>query len=72
MFVKVLNQVIQCRDEIIADFEAGKELLFDTSCFDEETAELRSEMAVTAELIQKCVDENAHTVVNQFETLKLK
>ncbi len=65
MFVKVLNQIIQCRDKIIADFEAGKELLFDTSCFEAEIEELRSEMAITAELIQKCVDENAHTAVNQ-------
>lgn len=65
MFVTTLNRLIQCRDEVIANFEAAKEVLFDTSCFASEKAELHDEMTVTAELIQKCVDENAHTAVNQ-------
>lgn len=70
MFVTALNRLIQCRREVIANFEVAKEMLFDTSCFASEKAELHDEMTVTAELIQKCVDENAHIAVNQEEYKK--
>ena len=40
-------------------------LIFDTACFDAEITELQEEMTVTAELIQKCVNENAHTAISQ-------
>lgn len=70
MFVAALNGLIQCRGEVIANFEAAKELLFDTACFASEKEELHDEMSITAELIKKCVDENAHTAVKQDEYQK--
>lgn len=43
----------------------NKSYVFDTECFDAEITELQEEMTVTAELIQKCVDENARTAISQ-------
>jgi soluble cytochrome b562 len=41
--------------------------VFTTSALEAESKELQSEMAVTAELIQKYIEENAHVVLNQKE-----
>ncbi len=65
MFISALNKLISCRDEVIANFDAIKDVLFDTTALEQEFAELRSEMTVTADRIQKCVHENAQIEVNQ-------
>lgn len=49
----------------LRNYEEVRPLIFDTACFDAEITELQEEMTVTAELIQKCVDENARTAINQ-------
>jgi DNA invertase Pin-like site-specific DNA recombinase/regulator of replication initiation timing len=67
LFVKAVNKLLSDKDEIIASLEMMKERLFDTSTMDAELGELQSEIAVTAELIQKCVDENARTALDQSE-----
>lgn len=55
------------KDEIIANFNLVKTDLFGTESLEAEKAELQSEMTVTAELIQKCIDENAHIALDQAE-----
>ena len=67
MFISAVNRLLSERGEIFANFEAIKDVLFNTSALDAEYTELQSEMAVVSELIQKCVDENAHTVIRQEE-----
>jgi chromosome segregation ATPase len=41
--------------------------IFDTADLQREADALQSEMAVTAELIQKCIDDNAHRAQDQDE-----
>jgi predicted nuclease with TOPRIM domain len=48
-------------------YEEIIETLTDTSKLDKESAKLQSECEVVAELIRKCVDENASRVMNQKE-----
>ena len=65
LFVKAVNLLIADAKEIVRNYEEVRPLIFDTDCFDAEIAELQEDMTVTAELIQKCVDENAQTAINQ-------
>lgn len=65
LFVKAVNLLITDAKEIIRNYEEARPLIFDTECFDAEITELQEEMTVTAELIQKCVDENARTAISQ-------
>jgi chromosome segregation ATPase len=44
--------------------------LTDTTEFDREGAKLQNELEVTAELLRKCVEENANTALNQEEYQK--
>lgn len=65
LFVKAVNKLITNSRVIIAKYEEMRDLIFDTTCFDTELEERQSEMSVTAKLIQQCVNENAHTAMNQ-------
>ena len=67
MFVTAVNKLIVERDEILAGLENVKKALFDTVGLDSEHTDLQSEMAVVAEMIQKCVDENSRVAQNQDE-----
>lgn len=64
-FIKAFNSLLENRDEILEGYEAVIETLTDTSRLDKESARLQSECEVVAELVRKCVDENASTVMNQ-------
>jgi len=44
-----------------------KDDLFNTDALDMERSDLQNEMAVTAELIQKCIEENARVALDQKE-----
>ena len=66
-FVKAFNNLIENRDEILEGYEAIIKTLTDTSKLDKESTKLQSECEVVAELIRKCVEENASTVMNQKE-----
>ncbi len=65
LFVSAVNRLLADKDEILANFETVKRVLFDTAALDREQADLQSEMAVVNELIQKCVDENARVAQSQ-------
>lgn len=70
LFISAVNQLLADRDEILANFEAIKQVLFDTADLDMEHAKLQNEMAVVAEMVKKCVDENAHIAQSQDEYLR--
>lgn len=70
MFISVRNKLISCRDELFENFETVKKVIFDTTGLDKELTDLQSEMTVVAEMIQKCVDENARTKVDQEDYRK--
>ena len=65
LFVTAVNKLFADKDEIIANFALMKDVLFDTTDLEKERSGLQSEMAVTAELIQKCIDENARFSLDQ-------
>lgn len=70
LFVSAVNKLLADKDEILANFDLVKQALFDTAALDAEHGELQSEMAVVAEMIQKCVDENARITQSQDDYLR--
>jgi len=64
-FVAAANILLARKNEIADNFKFIGKALFDTAALDIEKAELQSEMVVISELIQRCVEENAHKKLNQ-------
>jgi len=55
------------KNEIIANTMLIHKTLFDTTAPEAEKVSLQAELAVTADLIQKCINENANVALNQSE-----
>lgn len=70
LFIKALNILCKDRDIIIAGFEEIRDTAFQTEELEAQAAQFNEEMNVTAELIQKCIDENAHVAQDQSEYAK--
>ena len=66
-FVEVFNQLIENKDEVLSDYETVILTLTDTSSLEKRQAELKSEYDIVMELMRKCVEENARTVLDQNE-----
>jgi hypothetical protein len=66
-FVSATNKFFSNKNEIIADFNTIKTELFSTTSLEKERRELRDEITVVAELIQKGIEENARTAIDQNE-----
>ena len=67
LFIKAVNILTTEKDEIAANFQAIKGQLFSTGELETEQSQLQEELNVVAELIQQCVRENAHVVLDQTE-----
>jgi len=67
MYVSAVNKLLADKSEIIANFELMRRVLFDTTALEDERAGLQGEIAVVAEMIQKCVEENARVALDQAE-----
>lgn len=67
LFIKALNIIGKEKDVIIAGFEEIKDTAFQTEALEAQAARFNDEMNVAAELIQKCIDENARIAQNQSE-----
>lgn len=70
LFVTAVNKLISNKDEIIENFEIIKYTIFDDTALVMEYTETKNEMTVIAELIQKYVNENANTKLEQEEYKK--
>ncbi len=66
-FVEVFNSLIKNKAEILQNYKAIIAALTDTSKLDNESAKLQSESKVVAEMLRKCVEENANTAIDQVE-----
>lgn len=66
-FVEAFNSVLKNKDEILQGYESIIQALTDTSKLDKESAKLQNEMEIVTEMLRKCVEENAHTTLNQAE-----
>lgn len=64
-FLAAFNQVLEERDEIIAAYQEVMDALTDTADLDMERGQLQNELEVTAELIRKAINDNAHTALDQ-------
>jgi len=70
LFIKALNILCDDRDTIITDFEDIKDTAFRTEELETQAEQFNQEMNLAAELIQKCIDENAHVALDQTEYAK--
>ena len=61
------NKLLADKDVIIAAFEEVKCTLFDISALESERTTQQNELAIAAELIQQCVNENARIAQDQTE-----
>lgn len=62
-FIGAFNSCIKNKKEIIAACEEAIATICDTRQLDDEIERLNEECSITAELIRKCIDENAHVSV---------
>ena len=67
LFVKATNKLLEDKDEIIANFESMKDVLYDTGPLETKQTELQNEMEIITELIQQCINENANVALDQGE-----
>ncbi|MGB5926606.1 MAG: zinc ribbon domain-containing protein, partial [Cyclobacteriaceae bacterium] len=67
LFVKAANKLLEDKDEIIANFESMKDVLYDTGLLETKQTELQNEMEIVTELIQQCITENANVALDQGE-----
>lgn len=67
LFIKALNIFCTEREEIVAAFEMIKDTAFRTDELDAEQRRLQEEMNVVADMVQRCIDENARIAQDQAE-----
>ena len=67
LFLKALNILGKERNLIVAGFEEIRTTAFSTEALEAEAEVLNSEINTVAELIQKCIDENARIAQDQTE-----
>ncbi len=66
-FVNAFNGLIDHKTEIMKAYGEICGILTDTAAIDAEREELQRECDVVMELLRKCIEENAHTSLNQDE-----
>ena len=66
-FVSAANKLLTDKDEVITNLTLLRDDIFGTTTLEAERAELHGEMTVAAELIQKCIEENARIALDQTE-----
>lgn len=66
-FISAFNGVIKHKAEILKAYGDICGVLTDTSAIDTQRRELQDECDVVTEMLRKCIEENAHTALNQEE-----
>ena len=64
-FIRAMNAMIDGKDDLISDYKQIIRLLTDHAALDSEAKQQTEEANVVAELIRKCVAENATTTQDQ-------
>lgn len=67
LFLKAVNILCAEKEEIIAAFDLIKETAFATADLEKEKRSLQEELNVAAELMNQCIQENAHVALDQAE-----
>lgn len=66
-FLDAFNSLIENKKEILAGYEEIIKALTDTSKLDKESTKLQSELDIVTEMLRKCVEENAHSALDQAD-----
>ena len=64
-FVEAFNEVLSCKDMVLADLQVVVAMLTDYTELDGQIASLTAEIEVVTELTRRCVIENSQTALNQ-------
>ena len=67
MFLKAFNTIIKDKKSIIKDFEETSVSLFKTDELETERSELQHNIEEATDLVEKCIERNAHVAQNQDE-----
>lgn len=65
-FMNVFNRLLQNKDKLLSAYETIIGTITDNTDLDEERTALQGECDVVSELMRKCVEENAHTALDQI------
>jgi hypothetical protein len=68
-FVQAMNEMIEDKDEVISEYKQIIRMLTDISALDSEAKQQAGEVDVVAELIRKCVAENAASMQANAEAV---
>lgn len=69
-YVSAVNKLLTDKDNIIDGFVAIKDTVFNVTSLIAERDEMQNELLVVSELMQQCINENAHTALDQTEYLE--
>ena len=64
-FVEAFNEVLSCKEMVLADLQVVVAMLTDYTELDNQIASLTAEIEVVTELTRRCVIENSQTAINQ-------
>ncbi|MHB1154024.1 MAG: recombinase family protein [Eubacteriales bacterium] len=66
-YLSALHRLLSDKDEIIAAFEEAEDVAFNLNAKNAEQDNLQNELLVVSELMNHCINENAHVALNQTE-----
>lgn len=67
LFIKATNQLVEMKEEVIANYQEMKEVLFGTANLETKQGKLEDELNELAGLIEDCISENARVTQDQTE-----
>ena len=70
LFLRTANKVVDQKEQFIAIYEQVLMKSLDTTALESELSELEAEINIAAELIEDCINENAHVALDQTEYQK--
>jgi len=70
LFLRAANKVVDQKEQFIAIYEHVLMKSLDTTALESELSELEAEINIAAELIEDCINENAHVALDQMEYQK--
>lgn len=70
LFLRTANKVVDQKEQFIAIYEQVLMKSLDTTALESELSELETEINIAAELIEECINENAHVALDQTEYQK--
>lgn len=64
-FVSTVNKLISEKEEVIANVKLVSKTICDTESLEQQLTTLEEELRVLVEMVQNCINENAHTAQDQ-------